>query len=201
MNPIIHTCEQGSDEWFDAKRGKVGASRFKDVLNKKTGRGLYMRRLAGEIITGENAPAFSNDFMDEGVEKEAAARRTYETVKNCTVEQIGFYQISDYVGVSPDGLIGDDGDLEIKSPVASTHIKYILNNKLPSEYRAQVQGRLWAENRQWCDFVSYMPEMKSKPFHCIRIFRDEEYIKNLEKEIKKFVGELKGIIEKIAVPF
>ena len=199
--PIIHTCEQGSDEWFNIKLGKVSASHFKEILNKKTGRGLYMRRVAGEILTGVRAPAFSNNYMEQGKEKESMSRQVYEIVKNTKVGQIGFYQSSEFVGVSPDGLVGEDGLIEIKAPLASTHIQYLIDNKLPSGYIPQVQGQLWATGRQWTDFVSYEPDMKHRPFHCVRIKRDEDYISELAKAVNKFVSELKEIIEKIKLPF
>jgi len=81
-------------------------------------------------------------------------------------------------GVSPDGLIGDDGGIEIKCPKPSTHVKYLRNGKLPSEYKAQVMGCLWITGREWWDFMSYHPQM---PNLLIRVHRDEEYINQLER--------------------
>ena len=192
---------QNNTNWVKIKLGKVSASHFKDVLNKKTGRKLYMRRLAGEYLTGQQADAFSNDFMDAGVECEGAARRYYEKINNVTVEQIGFYQSGDFVGISPDGLVGTDGGLEIKAPLTSTHIQYVQENKLPAGYVAQVQGAMYATGRKWWDFISYDPRMKGRKYHCIRVKRDEENIATLSQEIDKFVSELKVMIEFFETPF
>ena len=201
MYPILHDCPQGSDLWFKTKLGKVSASRFKDVLNKKTGRGLYMRRLAGEVLTGQQADAFSNDYMAEGLEKESQARAYYEQTNAVEVQQVGFFQSDDFVGISPDGLIGSDGGLEIKCPIPSTHIKYVQEDRLPTEYVAQVQGSLLVTGRQWWDFVSFSPEMTGRKFWCKRITRDEEYIAKLSLAIKDFVVELAEVIAFFEKPY
>lgn len=199
--PIIHKCEQGTDEWFKIKLGKASASHFKDVLNKKTGRGLYMRRLAGEYLTGERADAFSNPLMDAGVEREAAARIYYEQVNNVKVKEIGFYQSGEFVGISPDGLVGDDGGVEIKCPLTSTHIQYVQDNKMPNSYVAQVQGAMYATGRKWWDFVSYDPRMQGRKYHCIRVMRDDKYIATLSEAVDTFVDELKDMIKFFETPF
>jgi len=191
-------CIQNSEEWFEAKLGVVSASHFHKVLNKKAGRGLYMRKLAAERLTGfRDGTSYTDKIMDKGYETEAEARRYYETVNDCSVEQIGFAMRDEWVGGSPDGFVGEPGLIEIKCPLSSTHIEYILSGKMASVHRPQVQGLLWVTDRQWCDFVSYDPKVLSQPMFPVRVERDEEYIKMLAGKVGLFVNELKAMIAQI----
>ena len=192
---------QGSDEWFEARLGFVTASNFYKVLNKKTGRGLYMRKLAAERLTGLREESYKNDIMDKGSETEQEARRFYEIANDCQVEQVGFVMRDEWVGGSPDGLIGKDGLLEIKCPLSSTHIEIILSKRMPPLHIPQVQGLLWVTDRKWCDFVSYDPRVLSQPMFTVRVERDEGYFKKLAGEVGVFINELKVIIEKIDSKF
>ncbi len=193
----IFTFEQGSDEWREIKLGVVSTSNFDKVLNKGTGRGLFMRKLAAERLTGFSQTEHTNQNMENGLEMEIYAREYYETSKDCSVEQVGFIQRNDWIGTSPDGLVGNEGLLEIKCPIPSTHIENILKAKMPACYTPQVQGQLWVTERKWCDWISYCPAVKDKPFFSIRILRDEKYIKVLKIAVEEFVIELKEMIEKI----
>lgn len=188
---------QGTEEWFEVRLGFVTASNFHKVLNKKTGRGLYMRKLAAERLTGLLEDSYKNEVMAKGNETEQEARRYYEMVNDCKVEQVGFVMRDEWVGGSPDGLIGKDGLLEIKCPLSSTHIEIILSGKMPTLHISQVQGLLWVTERKWCDFVSYDNRVISQPMFCIRVERDKEYFKTLAGEVGLFVSELKKMINKI----
>lgn len=194
---IIHNCEQGSDEWFAVKLGKVSASHFKDVLNQKTGRKLYMYRLLGERLSGENCAGFTDKNTEKGVELEPEARRYYEALYDIIIPQVGFVEKNEYLGCSPDGLIGEDGGIEIKCPLASTHISYIDKNQMPSAYKDQVHGCMWITGRKWWDIVSYCPEVKVRPFWSKRIARDIKEIKILEIAVETFISELKTLEEKV----
>lgn len=193
----IIDCVQGSEEWFAARLGKVTASEFHKVLNKKTGRGLYMRKLAAERLTGITEDSFHNPIMDNGSDTEAEAKECYETIYHEKVKQVGFVELNEWIGASPDGLIGEEGTIEVKCPLGSTHIDYITRNKMPAVYIPQVQGELWVTGRKWCDFVSYVPRLSSRPLWSVRIQRDEEYIRNLEAATNVFVAELKELIAKV----
>ena len=193
----IYDCVQCSDEWYLARLGKATASEFHNVLNKKTGRGTYMIKLAAERLTGVGQDGYTNAIMERGKELEAEAREYYETIYGQEVIQVGFAEFDEWVGASPDGLIGDDGLLELKCPNSTTHITNIIKNKMPTKYIPQVQGQLWVTGRQWCDFASYDPRLESRPFWSVRIQRDEEYIKNLHAATSVFVAELKELIAKI----
>ena len=197
----IIDCIQGSDEWWDARLGFVTASNFGKILNKKTGRKLYMRKLAAERLTGLREESYKNDFMEVGSETEAEARRYYEIANDCEVEQVGFVMRDDSVGGSPDGFIDKDGLLEIKCVISSTHIETILSGKMPSLHIPQVQGLLWVTERKWCDFVSYDSRVISQPMFCVRVERDQDYFIKLAGEVGVFVNELKAMIDKIDSEF
>ena len=191
----LHTMEQGSEEWLKIRCGKVTASHFSDVMSKGQGRKTYMLKLAAERATGVVQPSFKNEAMQWGNDQEPFARACYEQVTGNKVEQVGFVEHSDYVGVSPDGLVGSDGLVEIKCPNPSTHIGYIESGKLPAKYKAQVQGQMWACDRAWCDFVSYDPRNGDNGYFCVRVERDRKYIGELVAALDKFVDELKEIVK------
>tara|TARA_R110002020_G_scaffold279104_2_gene494491 strand:+ start:3934 stop:4551 length:618 start_codon:yes stop_codon:yes gene_type:complete len=202
---IIYDIEQGSDEWLRLRLGKLTASRFADVISKGRGnapsktREAYMYQLAAEILTDAPQDSFTNKAMEWGNECEPRARAAYEIVSGNNVEECAFITYSEWIGVSPDGLVGDDGLLEIKCPNTVTQIKRVLANKPPAEYMAQIQGQLWVSGRKWCDFVSFDPRIDTDAdYFCIRVERDEEYIKTLESKCNIFVEDLKALIEKLS---
>ena len=191
----IHMMEQGSEEWLKIRCGKVTASHFSDVMSKGQGRKTYMLKLAAERATGVVQPSFKNEAMQWGNDQEPFARACYESSEHSVVDQVGFVEVNDYVGVSPDGLVDDEGCIEIKCPNTATHIGYIESGKLPAKYKAQVQGQLWATNRDWCDFVSYDPRNGDNGYFCVRVERDSKYIGELVAALDKFVLELKEIVK------
>jgi len=206
----IIECKQGSDEWFQARLGKVSTSHFSDVLAKgklkKDGtyspsksRHDYMLKLATEVTDGVTEPTFKNGYMKWGNETEEGAREHYEALYDVEVKQVGFCQLNDWVGCSPDGLIGDNGGLELKCPKGTTHNNYILTKiqKLPQAYYSQVQGSMWVTGRKWWDWASYNPRNKYKPIYSIRVLRDEKYIENLKIEVNKFVAKLQEMINEL----
>jgi hypothetical protein len=114
----------------------------------------------------------------------------YEAMTGNIAVESGFW-VCDWVGASPDGLIDSDGLLEIKCPSLATHLQYLRQSTVPSEYVAQVQMQLWVTNRTWCDFVSYAPEFPAHlQVHKIRALRDDEYIARLEQEVDRFLDEV-----------
>jgi len=196
----VHDCEQGTEAWHEIRLGRVTASHFKDVLNKKSGRETYMERLATERRFGERQDVYQNKAMAEGTAKEPDARDWYACTQWVDVEQVGFVEKTDDVGCSPDGLVGTDGMIEIKCPYLSTHNryerKYFKRGILVPEYKAQVQGQLWVCERQWCDFISYHPDAvtvdgEDVRLLVVRVERDEAYLTILSAAVATFVTELK----------
>jgi len=122
--------------------------------------------------------------MQRGTDLEPLAKEVYELVSGESVFDIGFCKHDDLeAGCSPDGLVGDNGLLEIKCPMAHTMVGYLrAGNKLPSKYKAQVQGQMWVTHREWCDFMAYHPDMT---LLLVRVERDQEFIDKLESEVIK----------------
>ncbi len=199
--PIIHTMEQGSDEWFAAKLGKVSTSVFSIATAGGSGktRQDLLDDLIEERITRKPKVGISTPDMLRGRELEPYARADYEVFNDCKVEQIGFLEYTEYIGSSPDGLIGPKRGLEIKCPRPKTHIKYI-KGKLSKANIYQVQGSLWLFDRDEWDFVSYCPEAVEKPYCCIRFARDIKIIAEIEVKITQFADELKREWESIKNP-
>tara|TARA_R110000824_G_C15160070_1_gene671815 strand:- start:327 stop:944 length:618 start_codon:yes stop_codon:yes gene_type:complete len=201
---IIYDIEQGSDDWLMLRLGKLTASKFADVISKGRGkepsktRVSYMYQLAAEILVGEPTTFFKNAAMQWGTDCEPAARAAYEIKHDLDVVECAFIEHDEWVGVSPDGLVGIDGLLEIKAPNTTTHLKYYMAGTMPEEYLAQVQGQLWVSGRDWCDFVSYDPRVRSEAdYFELRVNRDDEYIKNLEVQCSTFIDELKELLTKL----
>ena len=193
----IFNCEQGTPEWFAARRGIPTASRFAEVLAKGQGitRRKYLLTLAGEAITGEVAESYSNAHMQRGHAMEADARNLYAFAHDVEPELVGFMRRG-RAGASPDSLIGEGGLLEIKSKLPHLLLDVLDKGKLPAEHVAQVQGQLWVSGRDWCDFVAYWPKL---PLFHVRVERDESYIATLSQAIADFVGEIDSYIKRYGV--
>lgn len=195
----IINCEQGSPEWFSARAGLVTASEFQTLLMSGKGGGesktrlTYMRKLAGEIITGEPAETFTNQHMERGKAMEAEARDLYAFMADCDPLQVGFIK-SGRKGASPDSLIGDDGGLEIKTRLPHLMIELLEKGEVPSEHIAQIQGGMWVAGREWWDFVAYWPKL---PLFVKRIYRDDSYIKKLSDALDAFNVDLDALVSRI----
>lgn len=197
--------EQRSTEWFNARLGKVTASRVADVIAKtksgySTSRENYMAQLVCERMTGTQGESFSSAAMQWGTDQEPLARAAYEAVADILVDEVGFIIHPTIVnaGASPDGLVGADGLIEIKCPNTSTHIDTLLSDKAPNKYVPQMQWQMACTGRKWCDFVSFDPRMpEGLQIFIQRVDFDEQYVKMLEAEITEFLGELETKIEKL----
>jgi len=192
---IFEYIEQGTEEWFEARLGIPTASNFSMVMAKGEGktRSKYMRKLAAEIITGLPSESFSNVHTERGHLLEPVARETYSFITGNVPKQVGFIRNGEK-GASPDSLIGENGGLEIKTALADIQIERLEANKLPPEYKAQVQGCLWISGREWWDFVSYSPKL---PVLIVRVERDEEYIHKMAEEVDRFNEEKNALVERI----
>ncbi len=185
----ILSCVQGSNEWLNARRGIATASNFSKVVTSKgeTSKQLndYAFQLASEVVTDIQDDSFKSADMQRGNDLEPEARDAYQQETLTTVDEIGFV-LCGFYGYSPDGFIGDDGLIEIKCPAQKTHAKYLYDNKLPTAYKPQVQGGMFATKRKWCDFISYHPGFEfDKRLFIIRVYRDEEFIEALHQGLIK----------------
>jgi putative phage-type endonuclease len=190
--------EQGSEEWFKARLGKVTASGVADVLAKtKTGvsasRGNYLIKLAIQRTTGVIEEGFINEAMQWGKDNEAQARVAYEIASNSFVDQIAFVEHPriKWFGASPDGLVDADGLVEIKCPNSATHWEYFKAKAPPRKYFIQMQAQMACTGRQWCDFVSFDPRMPDRSrLLIVRVPRDNEFIADMEKDVQEFLDEV-----------
>lgn len=197
--------EQRTDEWFAARIGKVTASRVADVIAKtKTGysatRDNYMAQLVCERLTGQKGESFTNAAMQHGTDTEPLARLSYEVAKNVLVDEVGFvpHPSIEMAGASPDGLVNDDGLLEIKCPNTATHIETLLSQTVPGKYNTQMQFQMACTGRKWCDFVSFDNRLPHElQLFVKRVPRDDEFIKQMEAEIVQFLAELDDKINKL----
>jgi putative phage-type endonuclease len=197
--------EQGTPEWFAQRLGKVTASRVADVIAKtKTGystsRDNYMAQLVCERLTGTVAESFTNAAMQWGTDNEPLARAAYEAKMDVLVDEVAMitHPRIEQAGASPDGLVGEDGLVEIKCPNTATHIDTLLTQTVPGKYVTQMQWQMSCTGRKWCDFVSFDPRMpKELQLFIKRVQRDDDYIKMLEEEVIKFLKELNDKIEKL----
>jgi putative phage-type endonuclease len=195
--------DQGTEEWFAARLGKVTASRVADVMAKtKSGpsasRANYMADLICERLTGQRQEGFTNAAMQWGTETEPQARAAYEFMTDASVVETGLCLHSEIAGfgASPDGLVGVTGLLEIKCPNSAAHIETLLSGEAPAKYNTQMQAQMACTGRAWCDFVSFDPRLPADMQLFIkRIPRDEAFIATMEAEITAFLAELTQKLE------
>ena len=197
--------EQGSAEWFQARVGRITASRIADVMAKtKSGesasRGNYMAQLVAERLTGLVEETFVSKEMLRGIEMEQFARAAYENLRDVIVDQVGFIQHPSILrsGASPDGLVGDDGLIECKSPNTATHIGYATSGIIPAKYQIQMLFQMAVTGRAWVDFISYddrLPDEMS--LLVIRLNRDDKRIAEIESEVIRLDKEVEATIEKL----
>lgn len=200
--------KQGSAQWLQERVGKVTGSRIKDVMAyRKTGdkgetqkRADYRIELVAEILTGKASQHFVSEAMVWGTEQEQFARAAYEVSRGTVVDEVGFvpHPSIERSGGSPDGLIGEDGGLEIKCPETTTHIEWIMGGKVPDEHQAQMLFYMACTERKWWDFVSFDSRLPERyQLFVVRMPRDDARIAEIEAEIRKFLGEIDATISKL----
>lgn len=198
---------QGSDEWLRARSGKFTASCFADVLarNKRTGEPLkayddLIWNLVTERMTGEPMAQIDGYALRWGSDVEPFAREAYALETGLSVLETGFLLHPEYpfAGASPDGLIGDDGGLEMKCPKNSRVHLERFESGVPPEYVPQIQGGMWVTSRQWWDFVSYDPRMpESHQLLRIRVERDQAYIDKLEAAVLEAEAKVQDLYQSV----
>lgn len=189
---------QQTPEWFYVKRLKMSASHASAIIAGGKGLNTYINNLIEEYFDDGSSERFVSPDMERGNLLEDQARTMYELENNVEVEQVGFIELDDYVGVSPDGLVGDDGLIEIKNHKESVFIDLLLSEKIDKKYYDQIQMQLYVTGRKWCDYVGYNTKIKPNRF-VQRIYPDPKTFEALEKGlnigrelIKKYI-EVSGI--------
>ncbi len=182
---IILNDEQGSPEWLASRLGRPSASMFGKLI---TGSGKpsssaesYINEMIAERLTGRSKPFYTNEHMERGTALEPEAREAYEFITDYEVQETGFIlDDSEEFGCSPDGLVGEQGGLEIKCPSTGVHVSYLRKGVVPAKYYQQVQGCMWITGRDWWDFMSYHPEM---PHLLVRARRNEKFIEAMAEQV------------------
>lgn len=196
---------QGSPEWHAARLGKVTASRVADVIARtKSGWGASRKNYAAELIaerlTGQPAAGYMNGAMQWGIDTEPQARAAYEFFADATVVEVGLipHPTIAMSAASPDGLVGDEGLVEIKCPTTATHIETLLSKSIADKYVVQMQWQLACTGRAWCDFASFDPRMpEDLRLFIQRVERDDKRIAELESAVREFLAEVDDTIAKL----
>lgn len=203
---MIVECEQKTPEWFALRVGRVTGSRICDVLAKLKSNGEaatrrnYKAEIIAETLTGQFVEGFVSKEMQWGTDTEPFARAAYELECDATVDAVGFaiHQSIDRFGASPDGLIGEDGLVELKCPNTATHIDYILAGTVPADYQLQMLAEMACTGRKWCDFVSFDPRLPKHLQLFVRRFqRDEKRIGEMLIEVARFLAEVDDVINRL----
>lgn len=201
--------EQGTPEWFAARCGKVTASKIADVMStiksgESASRRNYRAQLTCERLTGQVQESYSNAAMQWGTDTEPQARAAYEFFTGLEVTEIGFVDhptIKD-TGASPDGLVGDDGMVEIKCPNTATHLETLLTGKIASKYYDQMQWQMACVGRFWCDFVSFDPSLSvAMQLHVTRVERDPERIEAITEGVTALLNQVEQEISDLRAKY
>lgn len=198
--------EQRSAEWFAERCGRVTASRVADVVARtKSGWGAsranYAAQLIAERMTGTPAESYVNAAMQWGTEQEPLARDAYAFHADTDVAQVGFvaHPRVAWSGASPDGLIGDEGLVEIKCPSTATHLETLLGAPVDDKYLKQMHWQMACTGRSWCDFASFDPRLpEPMRLYVTRVKRDNALVAMLEKEVAAFLDEIAAKVAQLS---
>jgi putative phage-type endonuclease len=196
---------QGSPEWIAARVGSLGASRLHEALARtKTGYGAsranLLAELACERLTGVPAEKYVNAAMQNGIALEPEARAAYAWYCDADVVEVGLIKHPTIANshASPDGLVGEDGLVEIKAPQPATHLATLLGEAIPRKYLLQMAWQMASSGRQWCDFVSWCPVFP-EPMQLFvkRVHRDDALIETIERDVIEFLAEVDATVAEL----
>ena len=194
---------QGTPEWLAGRAGRVTASMISCVLMKPETAGFrdYQAQLVAEILTGKpQGSDYTNVHMQFGTETEPLARSAYEAETGFSVDEVGLciHPTIDRAGASPDGLVSNSGLVEIKCPKVATHLAYLIAGVVPAGYKNQMMWQMACTGRDWCDFVSFRPDLPEHlQLFLIRFHRDQKEIDKLETAVNAFLATVDEMIKKL----
>lgn len=194
MNPIYHyEIEQRSPEWYAIRLGRLTGSDFHIFLGNSETKKNKLLQKACERITGKSDEEhFISPDMQRGIDLEDEAIFLYEMQTGQDVKKVGFIEYDEWLGTSPDGLVGDDGIIECKAPKDSVFVKQVIEDKIKPEYYTQIQCNLLVSGRKWCDYIAYN---KNFDLFIKRFERDEEYIKKILQAKDDSVEQMEKYID------
>ena len=186
---------QGSDEWHQLRSTRFTASNFYKLFMKDSTK-TYQNAINEVVftrLTGETEEGYQSDFMKRGIELEPEAIDAYELETFNKVKRVGFIELTEWVGCSPDGLIGEDGMIQVKCPKATTLMDYI-EGEIPEQYMIQIQGELYVSNRKWSDYYVYHPNLKPILY---KVEPKKDYQDEIESNLYKAIELAKARIKKL----
>lgn len=204
--PIWDTAEQGTAGWLKARCGCLTASRMAEAMDFLKGgkeskaRAKFKIELLAERLTDSMVERFVTDAMRHGIECEPLARDKYEELSGEIVQACGFAQHGEipFFGASPDGLVGNDGLLEIKCPTSSTYLEWYLDGDVPEQHKPQMLAQLAVTGRKWVDFVAFDPRLPENVQYFQRRFEPgSEEIKAVEEAATAFLNEIETMWDKM----
>ena len=194
---------QGTPEWLAARAGRVTASMISAVLMKPETAGFrdYQAQLVAEILTGKpQGSDYTNAHMQFGTETEPLARSAYEAETGFSVDEVGLciHPAIERAGASPDGLVGNSGLVEIKCPKVATHLAYQIAGVVPAGYKNQMMWQMACTGRDWCDFVSFRPDLPEHlQLFVVRFKRDPARILELETAVVAFLDTVDKMLSQL----
>ena len=189
---------QRSDEWYKARLGSLGASCVHEVVAKtrsgySASRANRLAALVCERLTGQPQDTYQNAAMLHGIETEPEARAAYAFYQSAAVVEVGLIRHPKIIGThaSPDGLVGEEGLVELKCPQPAAHLALLMTKLIPDKYVVQMQWQMVCAERLWADFASYSPAFPEHLRLVVhRVPRDPRRIAELELEVRSFLAEV-----------
>jgi len=188
----IHTMEQGTDEWFEVRKGKMTASHAQAIGSCGKGLETYCWQVVAESFSSGEKEYYTNKDMERGNELEAQAISMYELEKGVTTKAIGFVELNENVGASPDRTVEEEGLAEVKCPNDINFFKALIEKKIESKYEWQMQMQMLVTGRKWCDFVAYNPNFENSLF-IMRVYLDPVKQEKLKEGISLGTEKIKAL--------
>ena len=196
MKIKIYKFKQGSDEWLRVRRGKFTGSTAQAIATNGKGLETLVFEKVAELLTGKSKPSYTNEDIKRGNELEAMARNSYEVETGITSKQVGFVELDEFTGCSPDGLVGKDGLIEIKCKNDANYARYLYDKRVNPAHNWQIQFNLFITDREWCDYIVFN-ENFTKTISVTRVMRNDTEIAKLKAGLAIGIARVKSTLEKI----
>lgn len=193
----VYNFPQYSPEWWEIRAKKMTASHAQAIGTNGKGLITYISQIMADYYNSEDQEPYSNKNMERGLELEAKAAQAYAWENLADVKEVGFVVYNEYVGCSPDRLVGDDGLLEIKCPIDKTYFELLLTEKIDTKYEWQMQMQMLTTGRKWCDYVVFNPNFERDLF-VKRVLPDIEKFKKLEAGFNSGIAMIQKLEKKVA---
>ena len=192
----VHNIKQGTPEWLTLRLGKLTASKAQAIASAGKGLETLALEKVAELLTGKLPEQFESKDIERGNELEPMARNSYELETGNVVTEVGFVEMDEYTGASPDGQVGTDGLVEFKCPNDKVFVQCLYTKKIDTAYEWQMQMQMWVCEREWVDFVLFNPNFP-KPLIITRVMRNEVSIAKIKAGVQQGTAMIKTILEAV----